>query len=98
VFKKRIDHIIMRLICVCGLVPNILDSPEWKELVTTLNGSYSPTSASTFQDKYIPQEAAHIQKRQLECLCNEQNITITFDGTMTCKPHSFYTAHATTSH
>jgi hypothetical protein len=98
VFKKRIDHIIMRLICVRGLVPNVLDSPEWKELVTTLNGSYSPTSASTFQDKYIPQEAAHIRKRQLECLRKEQNITITFDGTTTRKPHSFYTAHATTSH
>ena len=26
-FQLKVDHIVMRLICICGLVPNIIDSP-----------------------------------------------------------------------
>lgn len=56
-FQARVDHVIMRLICVRGLVPNLIDSPEWKELMTLLNGSYHPTSGDLFHDKIIPREA-----------------------------------------
>lgn len=38
----RIDHCIMRLICMCSLVPNAIDSSEWKELLTTLNPDIHP--------------------------------------------------------
>ncbi|KAF9547265.1 hypothetical protein CPC08DRAFT_769475 [Agrocybe pediades] len=37
-FQDSVDHIITRLICVRRLLPNILDSPEWKELLRKLNG------------------------------------------------------------
>jgi hypothetical protein len=40
-FQSEVDHIIMQLICVRGLVPNILNSPEWKELTHKLNSIYS---------------------------------------------------------
>jgi hypothetical protein len=42
-FQNSVDHIIMRLICVRGLVPNLIDSPEWKELMNKLNGIYKPS-------------------------------------------------------
>jgi len=93
---KEVDHIIMRLICVCGLVPNIIDSNEWKELMGKLNGLYKPSTADDFRDKIIPLEAAFVRKEQINLLKQESNLTLTFDGTTIRKPESFYTAHATT--
>jgi hypothetical protein len=95
-YQAKVDHIIMRLICVRGLVPHILDSPEWKELMRTLNGQYHPTSSDLFEQKFIPQEAVYVREKQIELLKKEHNLTLTFDGTTTRKPQSFYTAHATT--
>jgi hypothetical protein len=95
-FQEEVDHIIMRLICVRGLVPNVIDSPEWKELMLKLNGIYKPTSGDVFRDQHIPKEAAFVRNRQIEILKKEENLTLTFDGTTIRKPESFYTAHATT--
>jgi hypothetical protein len=95
-FQAKVDHIVMWLICVRGLVPNLIDSPEWKELMHTLNGQYHPTSSDTFSDKYIPREAVFVRKNQIMRLKAENNLTLTFDGTTIRKPESFYTAHATT--
>jgi len=94
-FHEEIDHIIMQLICVQGLVPNVIDSPEWKELMMKLNGIYKPTSGDVFRDQHIPKEAAFIRNRQIEILKKEENLTLTFDGTTIRKQESFYTAHAT---
>ncbi|RDB28214.1 hypothetical protein Hypma_001371 [Hypsizygus marmoreus] len=95
-FQLKVDHVIMRLICIRGLIPNVIDSAEWKELMTTLNSRYKPTSADVFADSYIPREAVHVRNQQIELLRKERNLTLTFDGTTTRKPQSFYTAHATT--
>ena len=95
-FQHEVDHIIMRLICVRGLVPNLVDSPEWKELMQKLNGIYKPTSGDTFRDSYIPKEAAFVRNSQIDLLKKEENLTLTFDGTTIRKQESFYTAHATT--
>lgn len=86
----------MRLICVRGLVPNVLDSPEWKELMKKLNGTYKPSSSDTFRDSFIPQEAVFVQSKQIELLKAEEDLTLTFDGTTIRSNESFYTAHATT--
>ena len=96
IFQMKVDHIIMRLICACSLVPHIIDSPEWKELMGLLNGSYHPTSADIFADKHIPCEAVFVREKQINILRNIQNLTLTFDGNTTRKPHSIYTVHATT--
>lgn len=96
-FQNSVDHIIMRLICVRGLVPNVLDSPEWKELMIKLNGMYKPSSSDAFCDTFIPQEAVFVQSKQIELLKGEENLTLTFDGTTIRCNESFYTAHATTS-
>jgi hypothetical protein len=91
--QQLVDHLIMQLICVRGLVPNILDSPEWKELMRILN--INPTSAETFSNKIIPKEAAFVRKEQLKVLQESENITITFDGNNT-RRDSIYFVHATT--
>ena len=36
-YQARVDHVIMWLICVCGLVPNIIDLPKWRELMHLVN-------------------------------------------------------------
>ena len=95
-FQQEVDHIIMRLICVQGLVPNLVDSPEWKELMQKLNGIYKHTSDDTFCDGYIPKEAAFVRNSQINLLKKEENLTLTFDGTTIRRQESFYTAHATT--
>lgn len=97
-FKKRVDKVIMQLICRRGLVPSILDSDDWKDFVTTLSGSrYQGTSSSTFADLYIPAESIHIDLEQTRLLKNDKHLTLTFDGTTSRRPQSFYTVHATTS-
>ncbi|KAG2086372.1 ribonuclease H-like domain-containing protein [Suillus cothurnatus] len=95
-FQDKVDHVIMRLICVRGLVPHVIESPEWKELMGLLSDSYHPTSATTFADKHIPREAVYVREKQIKALRMINNLTLTFDGNTTRKPHSVYTAHATT--
>jgi len=58
----------MRLICVQGLIPNIIDSLEWKELMNKLNGVYKPSSSDSFHNVFIPQEAVFVQSKQIELL------------------------------
>ncbi|KAM6488823.1 Ribonuclease H-like domain containing protein [Amanita muscaria] len=95
-FQLKVDHIIMRLICVRGLVPNVIDSSEWKELMEMLNSDYHPTSSSTFSHDLIPKEAAYVRSQQIELLKLQKNLTLTFDGTTIRKPQSLYTVHAIT--
>ncbi len=91
-----VDLLIVRLICTCGLVPNILDSPEWKELMHKLNAGYHATSRSVFEDKLIPAQAAWVRKKDIETLSKEDSLTLTFDGTSLRSLDGMYTVHATT--
>ena len=82
----------MKLICVAGLVPHVLDSLEWKEFMSIANPKYSITSSDAFEEKIIPDEAAFVCKQVMEILQKEKNLTLTFDGNSTQKPQSVYTA------
>lgn len=95
-FQQEVDHIILRLICTHGVVPTLVDSPEWKELMAKLSARYHPTSSTTFVNNYIPKEAVAVRQQQLTELKKHSNPTLTFDGTSTRKPQSLYTVHATT--
>ena len=86
----------MKLICVAGLVPRILDSREWKEFMATANLKYHPTPSDKFEEEIIPNEAAFVRKQVMEILRKEENLTLTFDGNSTRKPQSVYTVHVTT--
>jgi hypothetical protein len=46
--QEKVNHCIMKLICINGLVPNILDSDNWAELMNVLNHCYKVTHADDF--------------------------------------------------
>jgi hypothetical protein len=94
-FQDKVDHVIMHLICVRGLVPHVIEFLKWKELMGLLSDSYHSTSATTFADKHIPCEAVYVREKQIKALHMINNLTLTFDGNTTQKPHSVYTIHAT---
>jgi hypothetical protein len=94
--QTKLDHCIMKLICVAGLVPHILDSPEWKEFVSIANPKYRVTPSDQFEEKIIPSEAAYVRKQVLQILQKQENLTLTFDGNSTRKAQSLYTVHVTT--
>ena len=65
-------------------------------MMNTANPHYNLVSGDTFQENYIPAEAALLCKKQVELLQKSNNLTITFDGGSTQKPQSVYTVHVTT--
>lgn len=94
--QQDIDHLIMRLVCVRGLVPHIIDTPEWKELLTKLNPDIHTTSSSMFVDNIIPKEAVFVRTEQEKRIKQSPYSTISFDGTNT-RLDSIYLLHATTA-
>ncbi|ETW87535.1 hypothetical protein HETIRDRAFT_413849 [Heterobasidion irregulare TC 32-1] len=86
----QVNHCIMCLICMHGLVPNVIDSSEWKKLLTTLNPSIHPISSSTFVNKHIPKEAMLVHSLQEDHIKNSTYTTISFDRTNTrCLAHLY---------
>ena len=95
--RSKLNHLVLKLICVRGLVPDLIDSTEWREFVLeATKGRYESASSTTFLTSYIPSEASHIRKLQYQRLQTLRNLTITFDGGTTRKPQSVYTVHITT--
>ena len=92
----HIDHCIMQLVYICGLVPNIIDLLEWKELLTTQNPKIHTTSLSTFVDKHILKKAVLVYSLQEDQIKNSAYATISFDGTNT-RLDSIYFMHTTTN-
>src|SRR6266511_3379394 len=78
-FNLEVNHTLVQLICVCGLVPNILDSLQWENFVTKLGGGqYKHTRSDEFHNKFISQEAVYVCDLQLKLLKSEENLTLTF--------------------
>jgi len=65
-------------------------------MMHTANPHNNPVMGDTCQEKHIPAEAALVHKKQVELLQKSNNLTITFDGGLTCKLQSVYTVHVTT--
>ncbi|KAI0311270.1 ribonuclease H-like domain-containing protein, partial [Amylostereum chailletii] len=93
--QTTVDHLIVRLICSRGLVPELINSWEWKEMMRTLNPNYNPTPSDKFVDSYIPKEACFVRQEQFKLLQQSENISISFDGNNT-RCDSIYFVHATT--
>ena len=93
---ERVNHAIVKLLCVCGVPPTIVDSEEWKTLMHTLNPRYRLTPSTQFVEKFIPREAAHVRQLTAERLQKQDNLTLTFDGNSTRNADSVYLVHYTT--
>ena len=63
--NKKVNFIIVKLICINSLVPRILNSDEWEELMNALNPKCKVTGSDKFEHLYIPNEVQHVQKRVL---------------------------------
>ena len=87
---------IVKLICVGGLPPYILELSEWKEFMT-IAVSYFHCFSCGYKNCLIPQEAARVCELQDDILQTEDNLTMSFDGLATLGQESVYTIHATTS-
>jgi hypothetical protein len=94
--QTKLDHCIMKLICVAGLVPHILNSSEWKEFMAITNAKYQVTSSNKFKGDIIPRESVYVRKQVLQILQGQKNLTLTFDGNSTQKSQLVYTVHVTT--
>ncbi|KAJ3859271.1 hypothetical protein EV359DRAFT_68306, partial [Lentinula novae-zelandiae] len=94
--QLRVDHLIIRLICAQGLVPEILDSQEWHDLLKTLNPKIKVTASKSFRDDLIPKEAIFVREEQHKILSGTSNLTCSFDGTNVRRKDTFYTVHAIT--
>ncbi|KAJ3767396.1 hypothetical protein FB446DRAFT_707851 [Lentinula raphanica] len=66
--QLRVDHLIIRLICARGLVPEILNSPEWQELLKTMNPKIKVKTSKVFRDELIPKEAIFVRQEQHKAL------------------------------
>ncbi|KAJ7479579.1 ribonuclease H-like domain-containing protein [Mycena latifolia] len=95
-WQRKADHLLMLLICKCGLVPNLLDSDDWAAFVTHLNPAYTPTGSKKFANEYIPQEAALVRQRTKQVLQQSRDLTYTTDGTSSRRGDQFYTSHGCT--
>ncbi|KAE9389124.1 hypothetical protein BT96DRAFT_1025171 [Gymnopus androsaceus JB14] len=94
--QLRVDQLILRLICVRGLVPEILGYPEWHELLKTLNAKIDVSTPDKFRSDYIPKEAVFVREKQIKLLSGIENLTCSFDGMDIRRKDTFYTLHAIT--
>jgi hypothetical protein len=81
--QAEADHLILQLICVCGMSPQILRSKIWAALMRLLNPDYTVTSESTFVNNLIPKEAAFVRKEQTRILARTRDLTLSTDGSST---------------
>ncbi|KAJ7668372.1 ribonuclease H-like domain-containing protein [Mycena polygramma] len=95
-FQNKANHLLLMLICKCGLVPNLLDSTDWEAFVNHLNPAYVVQGSKKFAKEYIPQEAALVKQRTKRALQKSRDLTYTTDGTSTRRGDQFYTHHACT--
>lgn len=94
--QTRLDHAILILICVAGLALHVLDLDVWKAMLRIAAPYYRPFSRTKAETFLIPAEAARVREKQLEFLCTQYNLTISFDGGATRGKESFYTIHIAT--
>lgn len=95
--KDQLDFAILKLVCVAGMAPAILDLPEWKEVFHIAIPSYHPVSRTTMMDNHIPSEQERVRGLQIEYLQTQTRMTSTFDGGSLRNGESFYTIHVTTA-
>jgi hypothetical protein len=91
------DHALLLFITCTGIPPTIVNSCEFKNLVSALNTDYCPPSETTLSDKLIPNEAAKIQQTTIKYLRTCRDLTITFDGGKMRSSNGLYSVHVTTA-
>jgi hypothetical protein len=92
----RINQAVLNLICGTGIPPTIVDTDEWKDVISTIDKTVTTYGSTSFVDMYIPGEAARITEEEVRMLSKVKNLTISYDGGTTKAVESIYTIHVTT--
>ena len=92
----KINQAVLNLICGTGIPPTIVDTDEWKNVMSTIDNSVVTYGSTSFVDTYIPGEAARITEEKIRMLSKLKNLTISYDGGTTKAVESIYTIHVTT--
>jgi len=66
--QVKLNNHVLKLICVQGMVPAMIDSKRWKAFMADANPCYDSPSSDTFREKFIPAEAALVRKLKTEHL------------------------------
>ncbi|KAJ7217711.1 ribonuclease H-like domain-containing protein [Mycena pura] len=94
-WMNGVRHWIMRLICQCGMVPDMLERDEWNAFMKHMNPTYQPISKRDMTN-IISKEATLVDELTVKALTKHQDNTITFDGTQNRRGDEMYTQHACT--
>ncbi|KIJ23610.1 hypothetical protein M422DRAFT_275773 [Sphaerobolus stellatus SS14] len=90
------EFFLVKLVCLHGMVPRLMDSSTWKDYVHFLNQNAPAISSDVMRDCLIPSYSGKIRNKQVKIIQGHCNNTMTFDGGSTRKKQSVYTVHATT--
>ncbi|KAJ7718219.1 hypothetical protein B0H14DRAFT_2643410 [Mycena olivaceomarginata] len=93
--EGKVNDALVELFINCGIAPRIIGSEEFKHFCNTLNGNYSLTSRTKFEDSLVPAYAANVRLAVLDYLQTCRYLTISSDGAK-LKRKKFITVHITT--
>jgi hypothetical protein len=94
--KARYDLAILRFIVCCGIPPDVLDSPWFKDMIQTFTGTtYDPPSSTRFLDNLLPTETEGAKSEILKLLRAQKHLSHSFDGWTSKGKQSIYTSTAT---
>ena len=65
-YQDHVDLMIMKLICVCGVIPKVIDSPEWKALMNLLNSVYNPHPLTHSMTNIYPMKLSMFARSRLK--------------------------------
>ena len=94
----KINQAVLNLICGTRIPLTIVDTAEWKNVISTIDNTVTTYGSTSFVDTYLPGEAARITKEEIQMLSKVKNLTISYDGGTTKAVESIYTIHITTPH
>jgi len=91
--QDKLNHAILRLVCMASLLLTILDYSEWTEIISIMNPSLHSVCSTTLSGAQIPLKASFILKCSYEKLRSSTNLTISYDGGTTQSLESIYSIH-----
>ncbi|KAF8474573.1 hypothetical protein JB92DRAFT_2838238 [Gautieria morchelliformis] len=92
----KINQAVLNLICGTRIPPTIVDTDEWKNVISAIDKTATTYGSTSFVDMYIPGEAAWSTEEDIQVLSKVKNLTISYDGSTTKAVESIYTIHVTT--
>ena len=92
-WQAATDLAVIKLFSAAGLPTYLASYPEWHSLLTTLWPAYKPADHTKPEEVHLIAEAEYVQKRTLDILRAEEDLTVLYDGGTTKGHEAFWTIH-----